>query len=143
MARKPIQYPLTFERKDDKGLTRKTFVTQTTYDGKPPVCPSAAKIERKRYRKLKAHVEPWKPTDEWHRQQAITYARWLAARDGIELPRRGEAQVIRCGVESKARTHTHKRWDGTLVKHPVWEKRIRAVAWGREEPRWRRSCFAR
>jgi len=30
MARKPIQYLLTFERKDDKGLTRKTFVTQTT-----------------------------------------------------------------------------------------------------------------
>jgi hypothetical protein len=137
--RKPVQYLLTFERtetKDNKTLTHKTFVTQTTYDGKPPVCPSAAKIERKRYRKLKAHVEPWAPTDEWRKQQAITYVRWLAARDGIKLPKRGEIRVEWSSVDSKTRTHTHRRWDGSLLKYPIQERRIRAVSWGHEEERF-------
>src|SRR5260370_6638466 len=83
MPRKPIQYLLTFERKDDKGLTHKTFVTQTVYDGKPPVSPFAAKVERKRFKKLTAQVPARKPSDDWYRQQAINYALWLAKRDGI------------------------------------------------------------
>jgi hypothetical protein len=136
MPRKPIQYLLTFERKDDKGLTHKTFVTQTVYDGKPPVSPFAAKVERKRFKKLTAQVPARKPSDDWYRQQAINYALWLAKRDGIEIPRGVQARVNWSGVCSKTRMHTHKRWDGSLHRHPIYEQRAESVSFGREEPRY-------
>jgi hypothetical protein len=65
-------------------------------------------------------------------QQAINYARWLAQRGGIALP-------TAWGVEPKV------YWDGVYGAHNAigkpykkarYERRARAVAWGRYEDRY-------
>lgn len=59
-------------------------------------------------------------------RQAITYARWLAARDGIELPTyHDQPRALWSGVESKLRRASNGRF--------CFEPRIRAVAWGHDE----------
>lgn len=74
-------------------------------------------IEPNRYRKPRRKVGPRShgPSPE---HQAVIYARWLAAREGIRLPENpaSPVTVIWSGVTSKRRA--------------VWERRIQAVAFG-------------
>jgi hypothetical protein len=73
-----------------------------------------------RVRKIKAAARRCPRVATNWEQAAIAYARWLAARDGIALP------TSRPRVEwSGVNTLRGSKW--------IFERRIRAVSWGREE----------
>ena len=101
---------LAFElgRTKAKELTRQTYDRETkrwTVTLCETLTPCVARAEKYKLRKLRAHVAVWKPSDAFYRQQAIEYARWLAARDGVALPGRGEIRVDWSAVESETRKH--------------------------------------
>ena len=132
---------LAFElgRTKAKELTRQTYDRETkrwTVTLCETLTPCVARAEKYKPRKLRAHVAVWKPSDAFYRQQAIEYARWLAARDGVALPGRGEIRVDWSAVESKTRKHKRTGWDGVTREFPIMERRIRSVSWGWEEPRY-------
>jgi hypothetical protein len=63
--------------------------------------------------------------------RAIAYAKWLAERDGIELPKM-ECRVVWSGFVSGSKTRKRTRWDGSVEVNKAWCNRISAVEWGRE-----------
>ena len=82
----------------------------------------------KKRKKIKAYIPPCRFSDEDWQRTAITYAKWIAARDGVELPApaRGlKPRAIWSGVYSKTRKGARGR--------PIFERRIQRVEWGREE----------
>jgi hypothetical protein len=93
--------------------------------------------EPERYRRRKPHIPAWRPPHNWAEQQAIEYARWLAARDGIVLPTGKEVKIWIDWqtVESKTKKTSRRRWDGSVIEQPALERRAASVAWGHDEPR--------
>lgn len=71
-----------------------------------------------------------KELNEWH---AVEYVNWIAKRDGLTIPLCPVQKIIWSGIYSAHETHTHRRYDGTLVKSPRYLHRIQAVAWGHNE----------
>lgn len=78
-------------------------------------------------------------SDKGAEAQAITYALWLATRDGIELPtHREKPRVSWAGVYSKTRTRRlpATAWCPDPKPQAIYERRICAVEWGHEEERF-------
>ena len=82
----------------------------------------------KKRKKIKAYIPRCRFSDDDRERTAIAYAKWIAARDGIVIPPPTwglKPRAIWSGVYSK--TRKGKRG------YAVFERRIRAVEWGREE----------
>jgi hypothetical protein len=70
--------------------------------------------------------------DQYNERHAIAYARWLAERDGVDIPKTAEARVVWSGIYSGTKKRTHRRWDGGTSQHAAYCKRIEAVEFGRK-----------
>jgi hypothetical protein len=115
------------------------FVPHKNYSG-PPITWTCGLYKRGRF--VPKNVPPFHepgygqlPFDDYAALVAIKYAKWLAARDGIEIPRRLKTRPVWGGFYSAWRKRRQRYWDGVRTVE-VWCKRIQAVEWGHEEERY-------
>ena len=80
--------------------------------------------ERVRYRTPSCMRRTLGTNDAYNEERAIAYAKWLAVRDGITIPK---------GYDSKTRID----WSG-VYEGRTYRKRIRAVEWGN---RWTEEIY--
>lgn len=87
----------------------------------------------KRYKIKHKVTEPECSLDatQYNAAQALKYARWLAARDGVTIPAGLKSKVVWSGVTSATKTRNVHHWNGTRTQ-AAYLKRVQAVAWGRD-----------
>lgn len=68
---------------------------------------------------------------DYNAAQAVKYALWLAARDGVVIPAGLTRRVVWSGIYSATKTRNVHHWNGTQTQ-AAYLKRVRAVEWGRE-----------
>jgi hypothetical protein len=77
--------------------------------------------------------------DAYNKRNAIAYARWLAARDGITIPTTLKCRIEYSYVYSSFRKRKVRSWAGVSEQasgQRRGQRRIRSVSWGRDIERY-------